>query len=318
MNVLITGASGFIGRYLSRVLLEKSFNVRAIIRSQGKAIFLPVGVTITIAEDVAKIINWQDILKGIDVIIHLANRVHVMNESSNNPLNEYRRINTHVTQTIAEQAAIAGVKRIIYLSTIKVNGEKTVTHPFTENDAPNPQDYYAVSKLEAEQTLSYVSKKTGVEFVILRPALVYGPGVKGNFYTMLKFIRNDIPLPLLSIKNSRSYIYIGNISDAIIHCIEHPDAANKVFLISDAENLSTPELISRLSSAFNKKSRLCHCPVPMLSFIGTVTGHLNVVNRLKDSLVVDSSRIREELAWTPAFTTTQGLNETVDWFKRNG
>ncbi len=317
MKVLITGANGFIGRYLSKTLHEIGYIVKGTVRSQQKDLFLPDTTKICMVGDISSTTDWHNILRGIDVIVHLAARVHIMKETSNNPLTEYRQVNTLATERLAIQAVDSGVKRIVYLSTIKVNGEKTSDKSFTEIDRPYPEDNYALSKWEAEQCLSHIAETTNLEVVIIRPPLVYGPGVKGNFYNLLKLLKNGIPLPFANIKNIRSLIYIGNLSDAIIKCIQHPLAANKTFLISDGEDLSTPDIIKQLSMALGKTARLVPFPTNLLHIAGAVSGKMHIIKRLTDSLAIDSSKIRNDLTWTAPFTVSQGFKNTADWFKLN-
>ncbi|MBF0344357.1 MAG: SDR family oxidoreductase [Nitrospirae bacterium] len=314
-KVLVTGVNGFIGRYLAKSLSEKGYVVRGTMRPQKEMPSLPGLTEIHMVDNIGQTTDWRNTLMDIDVIVHLAARVHVMKETSNNPLMEYRQVNTLGTEQLARQAAASGVKRIVYLSTIKVNGEKTTNKPFAETDQPLPQDDYAISKWEAEQSLLRISQTTNLEVVIIRPPLVYGAGVKGNFYSMLKILQKGTILPLASIKNLRSLIYIGNLSDAITKCIQHPSAANKVFLISDGNDLSTPDIIGQLSVALCKTVHVVPCPISLLRIAGILSGKSHVINRLTDSLAIDSSKIRSDLEWTAPFTVTQGFKNTAEWFK---
>ncbi|MBF0553708.1 MAG: SDR family oxidoreductase [Nitrospirae bacterium] len=317
MKILVTGVTGFIGRYLSKTLCEKGYVVVGTVRSQRINLSLPDRMDISIVDDIGPTTDWRNILTGVDVIVHLAARVHIMKETSDNPLMRYRHINTLGTEHLAIQAAILGVKRMIYLSTIKVNGERTINKPFTEKDHPFPKEFYAISKWEAEQSLRHIAEKTNLEIVIIRPPLVYGPGVKGNFYNILKLVKKGIPLPLANINNSRSLIYAGNLIDAIILCIQHPSAKNKTFLVCDGEDISTSEIIKRLSIFFSNSARLFFLPSTLLHIAGVITGKSNAVDRLTDSLVIDSSKIRNELGWIPPFTLSQGFKDTVEWFRLN-
>ena len=240
-----------------------------------------------------------------------------MRETSGDPFTVFRKVNTEGTSQLARMAADAGVKRLVFLSTVKVNGEKTEKHPFTEEHTPQPQDPYAISKFEAEQALHNISDATGLEMVILRPPLVYGQSVKANFLRLLDMVNKNIPLPLSMVNNKRSMIYIGNLVDAIIRCIEHPDAVNKTFLVSDGQDISTPDLIRMIAGAMGKKARLFPCPAPLLKMIGNVAGKSDEIERLTGSLQIDSAKIRRELSWTPPFTMEQGLRMTADWFMSN-
>jgi len=317
MKVAVTGANGFIGTALTHKLCEKGYDVRGIVRSKERSLNRNSRLEIFAVGEINSDTNWNDALKGIDVVIHLASRVHKLNDASINPLAEYRRVNTDGTQRLAEISARAGVKRLIFISTIKVNGEKTAGDAFTENHLAHPQDPYAISKWEAEQALHNISDATGLEIVILRLPLVYGQGVKANFLRLLDMVNKNIPLPLSMVNNKRSMIYIGNLVDAIIRCIEHPDAVNKTFLVSDGQDVSTPELIRMIAGAMGKKAKLFPCPLSLLKMIGKVAGKSDEIERLTGSLQIDTAKIRRELSWTPPFTMEQGLRKTADWFMSN-
>lgn len=311
MKIAVTGANGFIGAALTHKLCEKGYDVRGIVRSKERALNRNSHLEIFAVGEINDATNWNDALKGIDVVIHLASRVHKLIDVYINPLADYRRVNTDGTQRLAEMSAGAGVKRLIFMSTIKVNGEKTAGDAFTENHLAHPQDPYAISKWEAEQALHNISDSTGLEIVILRSPLVYGPGVKANFLRLLGMVNKNIPLPLSMVNNKRSMIYIGNLVDAIIRCIEHPDAVNKTFLVSDGQDVSTPDLIRMIAGALGKKARLFPCPAPLLEMIGKITGNSSEVERLTGSLQIDSAKIRRTLNWTPPYTVEEGIMETV-------
>ena len=256
--------------------------------------------------------DWSKALVGAAVVIHLAARVHVMRDTASDPLEEFRKVNLHGTENLASQAARAGIKRLVYVSSIKVNGEQTMwDERFSETDAANPQDPYGISKWEAEQALHRIANETGLEVVIVRPPLVYGEGVKGNFAQMLKVLARGIPLPLATVENRRSLMYVWNLVDALILCATHPEAANKTYLVSDGEDVSTPELLQRLGQAMSRPARLFPCPEFLLKLIGGIIGRSAQVSRLLGSLQVDSSRIRNELGWTPPYTLQQGLLHSV-------
>lgn len=317
MRVLVTGPNGFVGRAVCKTLSGTEHSVRETVRTREQAQHLskesPGGVMGV--GDIGPETKWDEAVEGIDAVVHLAARVHIMNDASSNSVDEYHRVNAEGTRRLAQTAAAAGVRRLIYLSTIKVSGEVTHTTPFTENDEPHPQDAYALSKFEAEEALRSIAQKTGLDVVILRPPLVYGPGVRANFLQLMKAIDSGVPLPLGGIRNIRGFIYLGNLVDALVTCIQHPAAANKTFLVSDAEDLSTPELIKRLASALGKPARLIPFPPSLLRFAGAITGRSAAVERLTGSLVVDSSKIRRELSWTPPFTVDEGLRQTAAWFR---
>ena len=264
--------------------------------------------------DIGPDTDWRAALHGIDCVVHLAARTHVLDDHSSDPYAAYRHINVLGTTALAQQAAATGVRRLIFLSSIKVNGEATITHPYTENDTPQPEDAYGVSKLEAEEALKRIGTDTGLETVVLRPPLVYGPGVKGNFLRLLRLIERGMPLPLASINNRRSLVGVANLADAIIACIAAPVAAGKTYLVSDGEDISTPQLISRLANAMGMTPYLLPCPSVLLNSGAALLGKRAVASRLTGSLQVDSGRIRRELGWQPRYSLDQGLKSTAQWY----
>jgi UDP-glucose 4-epimerase len=260
--------------------------------------------------DINSVTDWAAALAGCDAVVHLAARVHVMHDTAEDPLALYRATNTDATLNLARQAAQAGVKRFVFVSTIKVNGEGRDA-PYRETDAAAPGDAYAISKWEAEQGLQRIAQETGLEVVILRPPLVYGPGVKANFRRLLDTVARGRPLPLGAIHNKRSLLYLGNFVDAIRACIEHPAAAGQTFLLDDGRPVSTPELIRAVARAMGKPARLLPVPVGVLEFTGALLGKRAAVARLTGSLHVDSSAIRSRLDWTPPYSMEAGLAATV-------
>lgn len=304
MKVLVTGASGFVGRALCDKLSMVGRDVVPVVRQlsglQGEAIIGEIG----------SVTNWSEALRGCEVVVHLAARVHVMHDPEQDPLALYRDTNTEATLNLARQAAQSGVKRFVFISTIKVNGEGG-NEPYRETDVPAPEDAYAISKWEAEQGLQRIARETGLEVVILRPPLVYGPGVKANFLRLMQTVRKGWPLPLGAIHNRRSLLYLGNFVDAIRLCVEHPAAAGQTFLIDDGEPISTPELIHAVARAIGRPARLLAVPVGVLELVGALLGKRAAVARLTGSLYVDSSFIRSCLGWTPPYSMTSGLAETV-------
>jgi len=237
-----------------------------------------------------------------------------MTERAPDPLHEFRQINLVWTRQLARVAASQGIRRFVYLSSIKVNGEQSV-RSITERDLPKPQDPYGVSKWEAEQALAQVSVATGMETVVIRSPLVYGPSVKGNFLQLLKILQRGVPLPLATVHNRRSLVSRGNLIDALLCCVRDKRAAGQTYLISDGEDLSTPELIQRLSEAMGVKARLWPFPIPLLRWMGQLVGQRAAIDRLLGSLQVDSSKIRRELDWNPPFSIDRGLVETAAWFR---
>ena len=253
----------------------------------------------------------ENALAGADAVVHLAARVHVMKDRATDPLAEFRRVNTDATLALGRAALRAGVRRFVFLSSIKVNGERTADRPFTERDAPAPVDPYGVSKRDAEQGLAQL----GLDLVVLRPPLVYGPGVKGNFLRLMKLVERGVPLPLGGVANRRSLIYVGNLASAIERACVEP-AVHGTFLVSDGSDLSTPELVRGLGAAMGRPARLFTLPPALLAALGRVLGKGDEVTRMIESLRVDCSAARRELQWEIPFTVEQGLKETADWFAR--
>jgi len=312
-RILITGVSGFIGCALTKSVHKEGFVIRGAVRSKSEAI--PTYVEQVDVGNISPELNWTLALDNVDVVIHLAARVHVMRETTNNPLEEFRRINTESTLSLAKQAEKNGVKRFIYLSSIKVNGEFTQTGAsFNENDKFVPVDPYALSKYEAELRLLELAKNTKMEVVIIRPPLVYGPGVKANFLSMMNWLYKSVPLPFGAISNKRSLVALDNLVDLILTCIEHPAAVNQVFLVSDGEDLSTTDLLRRVATALGKKSRLIPINQQLLEIVLKLIGKKDLGQRLCGSLQVDISKAEKLLNWTPLISVDEGLDKTAKYF----
>ena len=303
-RVLVTGATGFVGRALCNQLSAIGHTVIPAVR-HGSG--LPNEV---VTSDIGSSTDWRMALAGCDAVVHLAARVHMIREAERDPLALYRRTNTEATLNLARQAAQARVKRFVFISTIKVNGEGRDA-PYRETDAPAPEDEYALSKWEAELGLHRIAQETGLEVVILRPPLVYGPGVKANFRRLIETVARGWPLPLGAVRNRRSLLYLGNFVDAIRLCLEHPGAAEQTFLLDDGEPVSTPQLIRALAAAMRRPARLLPVPPWLLEFAGALLGKRAAVTRLTGSLYVDSSMIRSRLGWAPPFLMEAGLAATV-------
>lgn len=255
-------------------------------------------------------------MTGMDVVIHLAARVHVMNERADDPLTEFRQVNVFGTERLARSAVASGVRRLVYVSSIKVNGEQTAENEtFSESDVPHPQDPYGISKWEAERILSQIAEETGLEVVIVRPPLVYGPEVKGNFAQMLRVLDKGIPLPLASVRNLRSLVYVENLADALIACASHPAAAGQTYLVSDGEDISTSGLLNFLAESIGRPARLFPCPPGLLQVLANWVGKGAQAERLLGSLQVDSAKIRRDLNWVPPYTLQQGLQATAEWYR---
>jgi len=307
VKVLITGASGFLGSaLLRRITRDSRYMTVAALRRESSN--LPDGVEIVRIDDLGVDTDWRDALESIQIVVHTAARVHVMKDSSHNPLAEYRKINVEGTLNLARQAALAKVKRFIFISTIKVNGEATLPGElFTADDPPHPTDAYGISKWETEVGLRQLAVDSDMEYVFIRPPLVYGPGVKANFLSMMRWINRGIPLPLGAIDNKRSLVALDNLVDLIMTCIEHPAAANQTFLAGDGEDLSTTELLRRMGNALDKPARLIPFPVGVLTLIVSLLGKKDVIQRLCGSLQVDISKARELLGWQAPVTVEDGL-----------
>lgn len=303
-SVLVTGANGFVGRGLCAQLITTGHAVKPVVRSKAG---LP---SEAVVGDIGSTTDWHRALEGCNAIVHLAARVHKMRDAVHDQLALYREANTDATLNLARQAAEARVQRFVYVSTIKVNGEGRDA-PYRETDAPTPEDAYALSKWEAEQGLHKIAQETGLEVVILRPPLVYGPGVKANFQRLIQAVARGWPLPLGAVRNRRSLLYLGNFVDAIRLCVEHPGAAGQTFLLDDGEPVSTPDVVLALARAMNRPARLLAVPVGVLQFAGTLLGKRAEVARLTGSLYVDSSAIRSRLGWKPPFSMEEGLAATV-------
>lgn len=304
MKILVTGASGFIGKPLIRALKQQGNDVVGV----GRQLASTNADDFLVIKDFSLKDAFLPTIGEFEVVIHLAARVHVMDDAVDNPLDEYRKINVEGTLNLARQAATAGVKRFIFLSSIKVNGEHTeIGQPFTESDIPNPIDDYGISKLEAEQGLLLIAEQTDMEVVIIRPPLVYGKGVKANFASMIRMVNRSIPIPLGAIHNNRSFVYIENLVSLILKCIVHPKAVNQVFLVSDGHDLSTTELLRRTASALGVKSRLVPIPQILIEFFAAIIGKKEVAQRLCGNLQVDITKARTLLDWTPPMTVEAGL-----------
>jgi UDP-glucose 4-epimerase len=307
--VLVTGAQGFVGLPLSTALVKLGYKVRGAVRASFQATenqeTLSVG-------DINGDTAWAEALADVSVVIHLAARVHVMNEAAEDALSAYRKINVVGTLNLAKQAVQAGVKRFIFISSIKVNGESSVLgYPYNESQAPAPVDAYGVSKYEAELALQQLAKDTGLEVVIIRPTLIYGPGVKANFRTMMRCLDIGLPLPLASIHNQRSLLALDNLIDLIQICITHPAAAQQTFLASDGVDLSTPELLTAMAVALGKSARLIKLPEQLLMMGAKLLGKQAMAQRLCGSLQVDSSKAHELLGWQPPVTVQEALHKVA-------
>ena len=297
MNILVTGATGFIGPHVCAHLLEQGFDVRASVRRKNER--LDRRIEQRLNGDLDPNTDWMPTLRGIDAVVHLASRVHVMRETCADPLTEFRNINVQGTRRLAQRAADAGVKRFVYISSIKVNGKHTHGQPFRADALPRPVGPYGQSKWEAEQALRAIGEQSDMEWVIIRPPLVYGAGAKGNLLTLMRILRRGVPLPLAGIRNRRCLVGRQNLISLITACLQHPAAANQTFLAGDPQALSTPELLRRIAAALGRPARLFTLPTIALQGTAALTGQGETWRRLAESLEIDTEKTREYLNWTP-------------------
>jgi nucleoside-diphosphate-sugar epimerase len=311
---LVTGGSGFVGRALiNRLTLIAGSTVIAPVRNVATK--FPEGVRSIPFSNLDATFNWSDELKDVDCVVHAAARVHIMNDVSADPLTAFRKVNVEATLNLARQAAASGTKRFIFISSIKVNGEGAEPGTvYRADDVPAPIDPYGVSKLEAEQGLKELAAVTGMEVVIIRPVLVYGPGVKANFLSMMRWLYRGVPLPFGAVHNQRSLVAIDNLVDLIVTCSDHPAAANQVFLVSDGEDVSTTQLLRKLAGALGKPARLLPIPVWLMSGAAALLGKRALSDRILGSLQVDISKNRQLLGWTPPVTLDKALSLTAQHF----
>jgi len=289
---LVTGASGFVGSHFMAEMERRGLPARGISRRT-----LPGLVTVP---SYGPEMDWREYLAGIDTVVHLAARVHVMRETATDPLAMFREANVVATINLARQAVEAGVRRFVFVSSIKVNGERTDPgKPFTSDDPPAPQDPYGASKAEAEAELTVLGRQSGLEITIIRPSLVYGPGVRGNFRSLMKWAASGVPSVFPAVDNKRSFVHVANLCDLLITVLDHPGAANRVFLASDGQDLSTHELLSHLTAAAGRRPRSINVPIAVLRGLGMLTGHRDAVARLTENLQVDLTPTRRLLDWHP-------------------
>ncbi|MBB1603851.1 SDR family oxidoreductase [Variovorax sp. UMC13] len=310
MKILITGANGFVGntvwrRFEGQPGISAVGSVRTLEVSRKNEKWISVG-------DLADSADWSILLAGVDVVVHTAARVHVLNEVTSDPLAEFRRVNVDGTMRLARQAAAFGVKRFIFVSSIKVHGESTVEgRPFHSDDVPSPSDPYGVSKLEAENALRELALSSGMELVIVRPPLVYGPGVKANFAAMMRWLSRGVPLPLGAIKNRRSLVALDNLVDLLVVCVQHPAASGQIFLVSDGEDVSTTQLLRYMGVALGCKTRLIPLPAALLEWGAALVGKREVARRLCGSLQVDIEKTCTTLQWRPPISLAVGLKKAA-------
>lgn len=315
-NILITGTNGFVGSALVLKLVEiEADTIRIAVRKSTR--IFPKRVEIFENLELAENTDWAAALKNIDVVIHCAARAHLLKDNAKDPLTEFRKVNTAGTLSLARQAAVAGAKRFIFISSLGVNGAETFSKPFLADDTPRPHSPYAQSKFEAENGLRELSQTTKMSVVIIRPPLVYGPNAPGNFGALTRIIKKRIPLPLGRLTNKRSFVYLDNLVDLIALCIDHPNAADQTFLVSDDEDLSTTQLLKKKGDVFNKPVVLLTVPASILKVAAKVIGKDKVAQQLLGSLQVDIHKTKSLLGWRPPFSVDEGLLKTAEGSKRS-
>ncbi len=313
MRILVTGANGLVGQALCPALIANGHDVVAAVRDTHS---LDPTIPIRKIADIGPETSWESALDGMDAVVHLAGRVHILRDEAVDPLATYRRVNVEGSRRLAEQAIKAGIKRFVFLSSIKVNGEGP--RPYREEDIPAPKDPYSISKLEAEIALREMVSETSMELVILRPPLVYGPGVKGNLLKLLRLCELGLPLPFSGIHNRRSLIGADNLASAICCCLTHPKAASKTFLVSDGEDVSTPELAIGISEKMGKRVYMLPVSPVFLEFALKLVGKTDLARRLLGSLTLSSTHIHDTLRWWPPDSLDAGLRKTVHWYRAQG
>jgi len=314
MKILVTGPDGFVGSRLCERLLKEGFVVRG---AQFAPMPLPEGCESVVVGDLAEATNWDEAFEGVDRVVHLAARVHIMKDDAADPLAAFRHVNVEGTRKLAEAAVRAGVKRFVFISSVKVLGEATSDEPFKADDPFAPEDPYGVSKREAEEFLIRRSKESGMELTIVRPPLVYGPGVRANFLKLLSAVNKGLPLPFGRVNNRRSLVGVNNLVDFLVCCLIHEKAVNEAFLVSDGRDLSTAGLVRAIAKAAGCRPMLLPVPPVLMRLAGCLLGKRAAVDRLLGSLAVDISKNKELLGWIPPVSVEDGLRETVEWFLKN-
>jgi nucleoside-diphosphate-sugar epimerase len=312
-TILVTGATGFVGNALvNKLATELACNAVVVAAVRRRDLSWPEGVRSVLVGNLVPTTDWSVSMRGVDAVVHCAARVHVMRDDASDPLQVYREVNVDGTLNLARQAAQAGVRRFVFVSSIKVNGESTVPGlAFSADDEPEPLDPYGVSKFEAEQGLWKIAAQTGMELVIVRPPLIYGPGVKANFASMMRWVSLGVPLPLGRIHNVRSMVALDNLLDLLVTCLNHPAAAGQTFLVSDGDDVSTTELLSRTARVMGKRAMLLPVPASWLEVVAALLGKRAMAQRLCGSLQVNIDKTRSVLGWEPPLTLDQGLEKLL-------
>jgi len=315
MRVLVTGANGFVGRAVCERFVRAGAAVHAAVRAPGRAV--ASGAIPCVVGDLGAATDWKAALEGVDVVVHLAGRVHQMRDTADDSLAAYREVNRVGTERLARAAARSGAKRLVFMSTVKVVGEGR-GEPYTERDVPAPVDPYGISKWEAEQALTQVAAETGLEVAILRPPLVYGPSVGANFLKLLQWVWSRLPLPFGSVRNRRSLVYVGNLADAVHATASLSLDSPRTFFVSDGEDVSIPELVRRIGIVLGRPARLVPVPAGVIRTAARLVGRPDAAERLVGSLAVDSTLLRTTTGWRAQFTLDEGLQATAAWFRERG
>ncbi|MEW6531048.1 MAG: SDR family oxidoreductase [Thermodesulfobacteriota bacterium] len=311
--VAVTGADGFIGSQLCKTLVSKGLAVRALLRKTESS--RVQGIEYFAIGDIDADTDWSEALNGVSSVVHLAGRVHKMDDRHTDAAHVYYTVNVEGTRRLAEFASSAGVKRIVFLSTVKIHGERTEDRAFNEDDPPNPVGPYATSKWEAERALREIGAENRLEVVVIRPPLVYGPGVRANFLRLMSLVDRGMPLPLGAVGNKRSLVGLGNLVAMILLCLGHPKAAGEAFFVSDGHDLSTPELVRRIATALKRRCVLLPIPASFLEIVGRMLGRGETIRRLVESMQVDTGKAERLLEWTPSYSVDEELARTADWFR---
>lgn len=315
-TVLVTGANGFVGRALCGHLSELGFGTVAASRRPPTEGMSSSGLSWRAIGNLGTDSVDPGLFAGIDAVVHLASRVYVMQQTARSAIDDYRRVNVEGTLQLARAARVAGVRRSVFMSSVKVNGERTGAEPFDEHSCPAPLDPYGISKWEAEQGLREIESTTGLELAILRPPLVYGPGVGANFLRLIKLVDRRIPMPLASVSTSRSLVYVGNLMSAVAALLLAEKTLSAALFVSDGEAMSTPQLIRAIAAAPGKTANLWPFPLPLLATLADIFGRRAELNRLTENLVVNDGPLRNLLSWSPPYGVEEGLRETIGWYSR--
>jgi UDP-glucose 4-epimerase len=314
-DILLTGGTGFVGRHLVERLVADGRSVRCAIRSPERSSSLPSAVSSIAVGELGFSTDWRDALAGVGTVMHLAARAHVLDEREADPLAVFLEVNTRAVETLATAAAQAGVRRLVFLSSIKVNGEDSGERAYAASDAPAPADPYGVSKQRAEEALREIGARTGMQTVIVRPPLVYGPGVRANFLRLMQIVDRGIPLPFGSIRNRRSLVSVWNLCDLLVRCVDSPAAANRTFMVSDGVDPSTAELVRLLATALEARARVFGVPPAFLRLAARLTGQMAEYTRLCASLRVDLTETLSQLDWRPPLGMTEAMARTARWYR---